>query len=545
MTEVVPEGSESLEDKDPEGSQAAVAVGQIRHLAAHTALLLSSGVVGYGAVLGLNIVLARQLGAAGFGAWAVAFSVASTFSTIGLVGADWTLQRHGSYFHGIGDELRLRRTLQLALLWSGSALIVLAIGIVLLAPTLAHRVFHSVGLVPLLRLAGLMLPVSGLSQLLLVGTRAFKSMKESALIRNIVQPMARLIFATIALFIVATPVSAFVGLFCAEFFTTCCAAVALHRKIRLFGPTAPVALGEMGRFALPAWGTKVIENLRGQIFPLLLGSLATLSATGAFVATRRISVAPTAIIAALNTVYAPMVGDLDLQNRRSELEALFKSVGKWSFTLGLPLFCYQVAFPKEILSIFGGSFQNATPALIVLGIGMLFSFGTGPVTVTLIVSGRAGLALFDYFLVIATEIGLSFWLIPSLGVLGAAIANAAGLTVNNVLPLWQVWRGQGFHPYRWDYWKPTLAAIVATLVAKLVLFEAKLPIGVTAAAVAAVVIGGCYTGLVLLFGLGEDREVVDGLIKKVRRRTTSRPAAPPTVDQYGSTTDQLGSTTDQ
>jgi O-antigen/teichoic acid export membrane protein len=521
MNDAGPGDREGLANNDPDGPRGAVAVAQIRHLAAHTALLLSSGVVGYGGVLALNIVLARQLGAAGFGAWAVAFSVASTFSTIGLVGADWTLQRHGSYFEGVGDELRLRRTLQLALMWSVSALLLLAAAIFLLASTLAHRVFHSVELVPLLRLAGVVLPVSGLGQLLLVGTRAFKSMKESALIRNIIQPFGRLIFVAIALIVSATAFSAFVGLLCAELFTTCCAAVALQRKIRLFGPTAPVALGEMGRFALPAWGTKIIENLRGQIFPLLLGSLATLTATGAFVATRRISIAPTAIIAAINTVYAPMVGDLDLQNRRSELTALFKSVGKWSFALGFPLFCYQIAFPKEILSVFGGSFQHATPALIVLAFGILFSFGTGPVTVTLIVSGRAGLALFDYVLVIAAEIGLSLWLIPSQGVLGAAIANAAGLTINNVLPLWQVWRGLGFHPYRWDYWKPMAAALAGTAVAKLVLFEAKLPIGVAAAAIAAVIIGGCYTGLILLFGLGEDREVLDGLIKRVRRRSGS------------------------
>ncbi len=499
-------------DQPESNGMQAKQLGHTRHLAKHAALLLSSGVVGYVAAFALNVLLGRALGKPGLGAWAVAYAATQASATLGLLGANWILVRQGSYYHGIGDLPRLRRTIHLTIFLAGGTLLLISGGLLLLAPLLDERFFKGDSLVPLLRLAAVAIPIVGLGQVMLYATQAFKNMRAYALVKNILQPTIRVATAAVALLIAPTPVSAFVGLVAGEMIVTASATFALHRRLPIFGPTDRIERRELIRFALPAWGTKVVETSRAQLFPVLLGSLASLSQTGAYVTSKRISLAPSAINVALNQVYSPMASSLYLQNRREELTTLFKSMGKWSFTLAFPLFCLQIMFPKEILSIFGADFRDASTALVVLAFSVLFIFGTGPVTTTLILTGRSRLAFLDYLAVVALEIALGFWLIPRYGILGAAVAHLAGTALNNLLPLWQVWSASRLHPYRLDYWKPIAAGVASVGVAKAVIPLTGVGTGALAAAVAVVVVGLVYLGLLLLLGLGpEDRAAIGAL----------------------------------
>jgi O-antigen/teichoic acid export membrane protein len=502
-------------------------LGQVRHLARQSAMLLSSGVVGYAGALALNILLARKLGPAGFGAWVVAFGLGQTLATLGLMGADWILFRQGSYYHGVGDMARLRSTIHLALALCGCALGILGLILFFLAPTLGRSVFHDTGIVPLLRLAALVGPMIGLGQIMLFGTQAFKTVRDLAFVRNILQPLVRLGCVGIAIVISSTPFSAFVAILVAEVVLGGVATWRLHRRIPLLGPTAPIERGELIRFALPIWGSKAVETARGQLFPVLLGSLAALSASAVFVASRRIVVAPAAIIAALNQVYSPQASALFLQGRRAELQVLMKSLAKWSFALAFPLFCLTVAFPKEILSAFGAGFKSASTPLIVLSVAMAFQFSSGPVTTTLVIIGKSRLAFVDYVLVLAIEIGLGFALIPRYGVLGAAIGRAVGTALNNLVPMLQVWRIARLHPYRLDFWKPAVAGVVAAISARLAVTTLGLGVGVGTAVVAGGIIGVLYFALMLVFRLStDDRAAIDTLLRRLRARPPggSRPS---------------------
>src|SRR5438874_10113564 len=168
-------------------------------------------------------------------------------------------------YQGTGDEARFRRTIHLALAMSVGALLVLGLAIVLLAPVLANRVLHDPGLVSLLRLAGLLGPVMGVGQVMVYGTQAFRKMRSRALIRSVLQPAFRLVLTAAALALSRSRLSAFAGLFAAEVLLTLAATIALNRKIRLLGPTAPIERRELVKFALPSWGTKIMESARAQL----------------------------------------------------------------------------------------------------------------------------------------------------------------------------------------------------------------------------------------------------------------------------------------
>ncbi len=480
-------------------------------------VLLSTGAFSYVGAFALQLILARVLGLEGFGAWIVAFSLVETLAVVGLMGGDWIILRHGSYYHGIGDVPRLRATIRFALLVSGTTLVVIAAALALFASWVALRVLHAEPVTPLLRLAAVTGVVTGLRQILVYGTQAFKSVRQAALIRGILQPLARLLLIGAALVLFGSTTSAFFGLLMAEVVLLLAAGALLHRRVPLLGPTEHIDRAELMKFGLSVMGTRLTEAVRGQLFPLLLTSLVTLAATGLYAAARRITAAPGLIVNAMNQVYNPIASDLFLQNKREEMELLTKSMAKWTFSIILPLFGLVVIFPGEILSIFGPSFQDAGSALIIMAVGMLFLFGTGPVTAILILSGRPRLALMDYLSAMVIEAVLAVLLIPPYGLTGAAVAGTSGRFVNNALPLLQVWLALRFHPYRADYWKPIAAAAVAVATAKLVVAGLGLGSGITAAAAATALVGGSYAGLMLLLGFSlEDRAVFDHFVRRAK-----------------------------
>lgn len=494
---------------------------QVGILARQTAVLVSSGVVSYAGWFVLNVLLARALGPAGFGSWAIAFSVAMLLSTIGLMGADWIVMRQGSYFHGISDMARLRRTIHVALELAGISLLALGVTLVVVAELVANIVFHDQTMTPLLRLTGVIIPVMGVRQVMVYGTQAFKRMKDAAINRNILQPALRLTLVAAALLIVPSPVSAYVGLLIAEIVLAVAATWVLNRRIPLLGTTGEVSGRELVATALPAWGSRLAGQARSQIFPILLGALSSISSSAVFVAANRVAVAPGSLVNTMNQVYIPMASDLYLEDRRSELAAVFKGTAKWSFVLGVPLFVLMVGFPDELMALFGTGFEEGSAALIVLAIGMLFQFGTGPVTVTLIVIGRPNLALLDYLLVVVVEFTLAMLLIPPLGVLGAAFAAAAGTVMNNALPLAQVWRILRITPYRADFWKPAVAGAVAWILAEVAVATID-PAGVVGGIVAVTITAVTYLAVVLLLRLDEqDRAMLGAIVRRSPRQATN------------------------
>ncbi len=491
---------------------------QIRHLARQSALLLSTGPVGYAGTFATSVVLAQRLGLTRFGLWVVAWGIGQTLAVLGLVGADWILFRHGSHYQSTGDEPRLRATIRFSLALSASGLAILGVFLMVMAPTFARVFFHEPSIAPLLRVSALIGPVVGIGQTLLYATQAFATVRDLAIVRNLLQPVVRLTAATIAVVVAPTPLSAMVGMLCCEITLTSVAGLLLHRRISLRGSTAPIERRALVRFGLPAWGSKMIETARGQLFPVLLGSLASFEGSAAFAASRRIVAAPNSIIGSFNQVYSPQASRLYLGKRHDELAVLFKSMGKWSFSLAFPLFCLTVALPKQILSVFGPGFTGASGALVVLSFAMLFNFSTGPVTTTLILAGRPRLALLDYLLVFGAEIGLAFVLIPRYGVIGAAYARLVGTAMNNLIPLAQVWSILRIHPYRVDYWKPIASGVVAAAVATVAVHLLGLRVGPAAAGVAVAIVGIVYVAMMLALGLSaEDRAAIDALVRRAGR----------------------------
>src|SRR4030067_3099292 len=99
---------------------------------------------------------------------------------------------------------------------------------------------------------------------------------------------------------------------------------------------------------------------------------------------------------------------------------------KWNLAVTLPFFLVIFLFSESVLNaIFGSSYVQAGYALRILAIGAFIPVILGPNAATLVVIGRTKLNMIDDLIGAVMNISLNLLLIPTMGIIGAAIASAA------------------------------------------------------------------------------------------------------------------------
>jgi len=82
---------------------------------------------------------------------------------------------------------------------------------------------------------------------------------------------------------------------------------------------------------------------------------------------------------------------------------------------------------------------------------MLVNLGTGNVTVVLLMGGKSSWNFVNALAALIVNVALNLVLLPRIGILGAAIAWAASIVVDNVAAVIEVWLLLGLGPFGRGY----------------------------------------------------------------------------------------------
>lgn len=113
-----------------------------------------------------------------------------------------------------------------------------------------------------------------------------------------------------------------------------------------------------------------------------------------------------------------------------------------SAALAAPLFFGAMYY----LRLFGIDFVSAYPILKVLALGHFFGFLCGPVTVILVMLGRERVVLIVTISALLINIGISFIFIPQYGIIAAAVATVISGVLSKLTLLAIVLRSSAFDP---------------------------------------------------------------------------------------------------
>jgi O-antigen/teichoic acid export membrane protein len=140
---------------------------------------------------------------------------------------------------------------------------------------------------------------------------------------------------------------------------------------------------------------------------------------------------------------------------------MYRNTTRWMLMAALPIFLVMMLIPNELLRIFGEDFVGAVWVLRLIGLGQFINVMTGPVGVILQMTKYVALNFLNAVLIVAITIFLQIQLIPSYGILGAAIADLTGLSILNFLRLAEVFFLLRIHPFNRGFIKPFLAATLS------------------------------------------------------------------------------------
>ncbi len=390
------------------------------------------------------------------------FAVTSLFllaETVCRLGADVGLVYFVARWRALGAPERLRPVTRAALVPACLAAAGAGLGLLVLAGPVSRLLggAETGDSATLIRLLAVFLPVAVGFDLGLAVTRGFDKMGPTVLLEKVLRPVLQLVlviavlrshelallglgwvlpYAIVAL-LTWSAVRALPWPGSAGRTERRAGGQALRRDVRqaFWRFTAPRGVAGMAQILMQRLDIVLVAMLRGPRDAALYTVATRFLVLGQFVNQ------------ALAAPVQPQLSRLLARGDLPGVQAVYRTSTAW-LVLGVwPVFLLSAIFAPTYLGLFGPGYRSATSTVVVLSLAMLVASGCGLVTNVLIMTGRTSWNLANTLVALGLNVALDIVLIPRIGILGAAIGWAAGITAANLLPLGQVFHLLRLHPF--------------------------------------------------------------------------------------------------
>jgi O-antigen/teichoic acid export membrane protein len=408
----------------------------------------------------LIIVVTHNLGRSSVGMFLEGVAFFNIVSSVTLWGADVGVVRQIPRLHVLGRRSDVRRTVLLAIatvfLAGLACAVVVEVGAVPIARVLVHRGSPE-RLATLLRILAPFVPIASAYAVAVAATRGFGTMRVSALVDKLGLSLAQPVFVVVAIIAGLGLVAVTAAWVAPTLVVAAIAGVWLERLIvrgERPGSDAAGAPSSLRELFVEFWQFAAPRGLAGVfavavlwLDTLLIGALRSPHETAVYTSATRFLVIGSFASLAIIQVIGPKLSQLLSAGHPDRAQDVYRAGTGWSMAVAWPIYWTMVVFAPVLLRVFPAGYTRAQDAVTILGLSMLVGSGTGPVDVVLLMGGRSAWNLFNTSVAVAANVGLNLLLIPRFGMTGAAIAWAASILANNVLPLIEVWFLLRIHPF--------------------------------------------------------------------------------------------------
>ena len=186
-------------------------------------------------------------------------------------------------------------------------------------------------------------------------------------------------------------------------------------------------------FSLPLMVSRGLWSLMQQSDNFLLGFFKSSSAVGLYDAAFTVPSVLLVVHTAIGFLFLPIFSELAAAGNTDDMDEFYKLVTKWMVVVSLPIYCVLLAFPHTVLSLtFGTEYQSSADLLLLISTGFFIHIVFGINEHGLIAIGRTGTILRGNVICLSLNLLLNVLLIPSIGILGAALASVSAYTLINI-----------------------------------------------------------------------------------------------------------------
>jgi O-antigen/teichoic acid export membrane protein len=227
----------------------------------------------------------------------------------------------------------------------------------------------------------------------------------------------------------------------------------------------PAGSCEAGRGEIGLWRRSILPLVAIALAEVTVNRAGTLALTwvgspaqaGAYALAFNLSAIVILPRVAVNTQFAPMVADRFACGDTAGVQALLNHASLWAILAAASMAGVLWFAAAPLLPIvFGPAVVGALPVLGILLIGQVIASGAGSQIFLLTMSGQERLAAIVLITFALADVAASVMLVPSLGLSGAALATSACLVGVNIAMALLVWRRLGVKPGSlgivWKHW---------------------------------------------------------------------------------------------
>nr|WP_298886953.1 polysaccharide biosynthesis C-terminal domain-containing protein [uncultured Serinicoccus sp.] len=296
----------------------------------------------------------------------------------------------------------------------------------------------------------LFLPAAGVTNLTVSASRGLGTMSVNALLDQLARPLLQL--GMVALAFAVSGVDAAPWAWSASYVPLAVLGWWWWRRLR--DRSAPqdrspgfAPWAAFWRFSSPRALAGLAQVAMQRFDIVLVGALAGLPAAAIYTAATRFITLGQAAARAVGLSVQPHIGEAVARGDWRATTALYRTATGWLVVVTWPLYLTLMSFSGTVLGIFGGEYTEGAQVLQILCAAMLVATACGMVDMVLLMAGKSLWNLGNVVLALTTNIVIDLWLIPRLGILGAAIGWGVAILVANLVPLLQLLVWRRLHPF--------------------------------------------------------------------------------------------------
>ena len=413
-----------------------------------------------------SIFIARVLGPTYFGLYSIGWTLIRFMSLLATLGMDRVILKFAPRFLE-NDKPALRGLLFRAIGVSISSGLLGGIFLFFVSPWLAIVVYQKPELVSVFKLFSIAFPPIIALSVVAASSRITQKMQYSVFIQDIGQSLIGLVLM-IFFYLIGLSL---IGIILADVISNIIALIAgagillyLFPEIFKIKSIIRITYKEMFGFSFPAVLAGAFSVYIFWIDRVLVGYFRTTFENGIYQSVSQISTIFLVISAGINMIVVPMFANYYQNNDKKGLEEIYRISTKWGIYLSIPIIGILIISPKEVISfIYGSQYIIGSNLLLVLIIGQVINLFTGSVNPLLIMTGNQSFLFRLSGIVLFFDLLLNLILIPSFGLIGAAISTSVSLSILYIVALFWVKRKLFLWPFDRRYFKGVLAGSASLL----------------------------------------------------------------------------------
>lgn len=441
-----------------------------------SSLLLFGRFLSIAANFGVQVLTVRYLTKSDFGAFAYALSIVSLGENVVTLGLDRAVTRFIPIYEERGERGKLAGTLLMVtvgILGLGLGTCLLVFG---LQNWIAGSLISDPQAVTLILILIFLSPLQALDGLVMGLFAVFSKPRAVFVRRHVLTPVLKL--SVVLLLIVRSASVEFlaVGYVAAGAVGLALYAPMMIRLLRRRGllqglerGTLRVPYREVLSFTLPLLSSDLVYSVMTATNAILLGRYGGTVEVAAFRAVQPAARLNQLVFTSFTLLFTPLAARLFARGDRDGINRLYWQTAIWMAVFSFPVFSLTFSLAEPLTAtLYGSRYAESATYLALMSLGYYFNSALGFNGLTLKVFGILRYIVVLNLLTAATNLVLSFLLIPRFGALGAAIGTCATLLAHNVLKQWGLRNGTGISLFEWRYARIYLGIAGAALVLWLV-----------------------------------------------------------------------------